>query len=84
MVVITGGRGGDRACTIGGFNVSNFMGIKRRMIDISNKNYANFEYFCFSTFFRGFRLLTFLGAFFKTGINEFEIIKQFCFFVYPY
>jgi hypothetical protein len=27
----------SRGCTVGGFNVSNLMGIKRRMIDIGKK-----------------------------------------------
>ncbi len=32
-----GGGGGGTECTLGGFNVSNLMGIKRRMIDIGKK-----------------------------------------------
>jgi hypothetical protein len=50
----------------------------------SQKNYAKFEYFRFFTFFRGFLRLTFLEAFLKAGINEFEISIKFCIFLYPY
>jgi hypothetical protein len=41
---------------------------------------SNFENFCCFTFFLGFSLLTFLGAFLKAGINEFDISITFSFF----
>jgi hypothetical protein len=53
-------------CPVGGFNVSNLMGMKRRMIDLAKNNYSFFA----------------LGAFLKAGIYEVEIGIKFCVFLY--
>jgi hypothetical protein len=45
------------------------------------KNNANFEYFSFFQMFPCFLLWTFLAAFLKAGINEFEIGIKICVFI---